>query len=272
MTDPGATLLPPIGSLADPAGNERALLVGVIPGLQRERYLLEALSADYQPSAVGIAVAPEDLQGLIALFEDPSMDPPLALTTQEVLYAEHLRTFGQVRLPPPCFSAAVRIARSKQLALLPLDMDHPLHTRVFTTHVRTSELWRTALRTGRLRRKHPKEGEDALQWCRRWDAAMTRTRGYRAVEEHRERFIAEATQGFAQNEQRLLAVIEAPRLPGVLAHLRSHPQDVHLDEEAPMRWKERLRTAAAKASAHQQDASDPAQGDRVVGSVEEELG
>ncbi len=142
----------------------------------------------------------------------------LFVSTSDMLFLRHLSRFGDVEMPPPAFQEALRLGIVNRVPVLEADFDDDGYTTVFLDNVSTMSL----IKQGRRLRKLAKakfKASDPAGFAREWDARLTQVKGYLNVERAREEKIAASIAAAAQGRHRLLAVVEAERLPGVLAAL-----------------------------------------------------
>ena len=199
------------------------LVVGTIPGFAPDAARVEQAFQAFLPDGVALGVPPEDVRTLETLATaDPKPElPPVDEATQRLL--ELLGQFGPTAVPSPDLEAATRLALAAGAPLRALDLDDAAHAALYTKHVR----FRHVVQSNSIKRRLLKDGvagEDAYGLSDAWDAAWTRPKGLRRVEEAREGHMAERLRAIAEQHTRLLVVLPAPRMAGVLRLLQ--PQTV----------------------------------------------
>jgi hypothetical protein len=201
------------------------LVVGTVPGFAPDGARVEQAFRAFLPDAVALGVPPEDVQTLEELARaDPRPElPPVDESTARLL--ELLERFGPTAVPSPDLEAATRLAMAAGVPIRALDIDDAAHAALYTRHVR----FRHVVQSNSIKRRLLRdgvEGEDAYALSDAWDAAWTRPKGLRRVELAREEHIAERLRAVAGEHERLLAVLPAPRMAGVLRLLQAAPPAV----------------------------------------------
>ena len=203
-------------------GDTDVLLLGTIPGFvpdgDRVRQAFEA----FLPDAVALGVPPEDLRTLEALAKaDPKPElPPPDEATERLL--QLLAAFGPTRIPSPDLEAAQSLASAAGLQPQAIDLDDARHADLYTTHVKFRHVVQSNMVKSRLLKKGV-EGPDAYALAAAWDEAWTAPKGLARVELEREAHMADRLREAARGKQRVLAIVPASRLPGLLARLQAPP-------------------------------------------------
>ena len=158
----------------------------------------------------------QELDGMKLLAGGKECD--IMLTNYEEIFARKLAVYGDVKVPPPSYEEAVDLAIESGVELSALDMDEDRYTTVFCDNISSLELMRYSLRLQRMRKKRFKECT-AEEFVLAWDRRMNKTKGFRAVEEAREKHMAKRLKKLAKGKERVLAVLDLERLEGVLEAL-----------------------------------------------------
>ena len=196
-------------------GGCEVLAVGTIPGFVPDGERVEQAFQAFLPDCVALGVPPEDLTVLEALATaDPKPElPPLDEATERLL--ELLSRFGPTAVPSPDLERATALARNAGVPVEALDVDDAGHSQLYTKHVK----FRHVVQSNSIKRRLLKtgvQGADAYALSEAWDAAWTRPKGLRAVEDARERHMAARLREAAAGRARLLAVLPAARMAGIL--------------------------------------------------------
>jgi hypothetical protein len=196
------------------------LVVGTVPGFAPDGARVEQAFQAFLPDGVALGVPPEDIRTLEQLAKaDPKPElPPPDEATERLL--ELLARFGPTAIPSPDLEAATRLALAAGVPLRALDLDDATHAHLYTKHVR----FRHVIQSNSIKKRLLKDGvagEDAYGLSDAWDAAWTRPKGLRRVEVAREEHMAERLRLIASQHQRLLVVLPAPRMQGVLRLLQA---------------------------------------------------
>jgi hypothetical protein len=196
------------------------LLVGTVPGFAPDGARVEQAFEAFLPECVALGVPEEDL---VVLQRLATMDPKPELpmpdeATQRLL--ELLADFGPTAIPSPDLERATALATAAGLPIAALDLGDAEHATLYTKHVK----FRHVVQSNSIKRRLLKDGvagADAYALADAWDAAWTRPKGLREVEETREAHMAERLRELAAGHRRILAVVQAPRLAGILRQLQA---------------------------------------------------
>jgi len=192
-------------------------VLGVIKGLFSEKESVRTAFAA-KPDAAAISISPEELEGLQA-YRGGRMEDDYVLSDYELMYAENLRKFGKVGLPPPCFVEALDAAKGGNVPLSPIDMDEKSYTNAYCAYISGAALVRHSLRKGYLKHTEIK-ARTAEEFVRKWDAKRNKIGGFRKLEDKRESHMARKLLRLSEEHKNILAVIELERADGVIAKIR----------------------------------------------------
>lgn len=194
------------------------LALGTVPGFQPDAARVEQAFDAFLPDCVALGVPAEDVQTLEALAKAnprPELPDPDEATARLL---ELLGAFGPTAIPSPDLEAAMRLALAAGVPVEALDLGDAEHAALYTRHVR----FRHVVQSNSIKRRLLKDGvqgADAYGLAEAWDAAWTRPKGLRRVEEAREEEMARRLREVATGRQRVLAVVPAPRMAGLLRQL-----------------------------------------------------
>ena len=199
-------------------GSCDVLLLGTVPGFVPDGERVAQAFAAFLPDCVALGVPPEDVRTLERLArEDPK--PPLPEpddVTERLLGL--VGKFGPTAIPSPDLERATALARGASLPIASLDIDDAEHAALYTKHVK----FRHVVQSNSVKRmllKDGVEGADAYAVAAAWDAAWTRPKGLRRVEEAREEWMAQRLKVLASRHSRILAVVPSVRMAAVAARL-----------------------------------------------------
>ncbi|HUR24465.1 MAG TPA: hypothetical protein VM327_00430 [Candidatus Thermoplasmatota archaeon] len=200
-------------------GGCEVLFVGTVPGFCPDGERVEQAFGAFLPDCVALGVPREDLAALEQLATaDPKPELPHPDEATERLL-ELLADFGPTAIPSPDLERATALARAGGIPVTTLDIDDADHATLYTKHVK----FRHVVQSNSIKRRLLKDGvagADAYALADAWDAAWTRPKGLREVEEMRERHMASRLRECAAEHRRILAVLPATRLAGVLRSLQ----------------------------------------------------
>lgn len=225
-------------------------VVATVHGLASEEARVRDAFAAVRPRCVALGLSAESVAGLMHHLRTrdepraPRPEPPAVprrhkdgtlveedveddyeyeaaelLTDSEVVYGLSLQQFGKVLLPPRDLLAAVQLAGEADIPVRGVDLSEEEYGDAFARHLGTWALMRYTRRTRRLERRPPKAAS-AREFALAWDAELRRVTGYDALEQERERLIAERARALAREHGTVLLIVEVAREDGVLAALR----------------------------------------------------
>lgn len=197
-------------------GEASVLLLPVVRGLTREkRTVVEAIDAS-RPGAIGLSIAPEELEAL-RRYDGTPYAPD---NVEEEVYVAGLSVWEEPIKPPPCFTEALRVASARKIRLEALDLDEDAYADAYTGSVSALELIGQGRLEYRLGRKkfHARTPEEFVL---EWDGEVNRSAGFRRLQRLREQHMAEMLRALAAEASPVLAVVELEREKGVAAALRT---------------------------------------------------
>ncbi len=170
--------------------------------------------ASLRPKVLALCVSKEGLLGLHAVLKGDVTEVQSA--ELEVIYARQLRQWGQVEVPPPAYTEAYRLAKDRNIKVLPIDLSEMEYTQEYTKRVKYLDLLRFARNTKKLR-KLEIDAKDQYDFVIKWDEAVNKTKGHQALERKRESHMAQRISNITKNvaKHSLFAVVEYQRLDGV---------------------------------------------------------
>lgn len=194
------------------------LALGTVPGFSPDGERVEQAFHAFLPDCVALGVPTEDLTVLERLATaDPRPElPPLDEATARLL--ELLGEFGPTAVPSPDLERATTLARNGRIEVAALDLDDAEHATLYTKHVK----FRHIVQSNSIKKRLLKDGvkgPDAYALAEAWDAAWTRPKGLRQVEDVREDHMARRLRVLASTHRRILAIVPASRLHAIVRQL-----------------------------------------------------
>ena len=190
-------------------------ILPVIRGLTSEIETVRRAFRDVTPDTVAISLSKEEVYGLRNMPDD--FEP--MLSRYDEIYVQGLTRFGEEAAPPPCYVAAVEIADSERLPIVPIDVDEESYTELYCASVSGSALFRNSTRTWLLRRRSF-SADTPEEYVVKLDRAFNNMRGFRRIEEERVEWMAKQLRTVARKAERPLAVVELERAADVASRLR----------------------------------------------------
>ena len=191
-------------------GDSSIHILPVIRGLKSEIKLVMDTFEDVNPDAVAISLSKEGLEGIRNLPED--YEP--MLSRYDEIYIGGLSRFGEVAAPPPCYVAAIEVADSEGVPVVPVDIDEESYTELYCASISGTALFRNSTRTWHLAKRRF-AADTPEEYVLKVDRAFNNMRGFRRIEEERESWMATRLLRASANRRRLLAVLEYERAGAV---------------------------------------------------------
>jgi pheromone shutdown protein TraB len=193
----------------------RLRLLGTIHGLKREGERVRAIFNDVMPDCLAVGIPEEDITTLETC---KSEEIDFETTEDQAYYFDCLTTFGEVRIPPADLVAAYSLAEEYNLPLKALDISDKQYAQLFTNKVSILGLLRASHKNKKIR-KQGFIAENAEAFALKWDEYINTTTQFQAIEQERERHMADRAFELTQQYERVLAVLPYPRFDGILQHL-----------------------------------------------------
>ena len=182
----------------------------VVKGLVSEGDAVENAIDHENPDAIAISISKEELAALGNKEDYDKYEP----SDIEEIYSVLLETFGEVKIPPPCYVRARDVGTAKNITLVPIDMNEELYTETYCYEVGGVDLIRESMFVKRASRKlfdFTSAGMFALDW----DKKVNRPGGFRKLNQKREAHMADALGKLTGRYHKILAVIEYERAENV---------------------------------------------------------
>jgi hypothetical protein len=138
------------------------------------------------------------------------------ISDTDMAYSRKLATFGDVELPPPSFVEAVRAADRDRIPVLPIDLTDDEYTLVFVDHV---TYWQLVKHSRKVRSMRRFKARNPTEMAQEWDRRIRSIRGFDVLERERERKMAIELADQLKEHEKVLAVIDWMRIPGILEQL-----------------------------------------------------
>lgn len=183
-------------------------------GLVSEEESVSAAFAEFGPDAIAVSISREELEGLRRKEDYDKYEP----SSLEIAYAENLETFGEVRLPPPCYVRALDLSEERGVPIVPIDMDEETYSDTFCELVGGMDLLRESMFARRAERRRF-DLTSPRSFVIDWDRRVNRAKGFRGLEALREGHMAQELRKASKAHRRILAIVELERAEGVVASL-----------------------------------------------------
>jgi len=187
-------------------------IIGVIKGLEKESEKVREGFKRFEPELLAISLSKEDLSAL-KKFSGKVRDAEPS-NFEEIVYIRELKKFGKVKKPPPCYLTAVKLAKENNVPTTAIDMNDEEYTDAFCRNVSTLDLYRHSWGAKKfIRRKFSASTPE--EFVAGFDKAATSLKGYKMLEEEREKYMAERLLKFSKKWKSIFAVVELERAEAV---------------------------------------------------------
>ncbi len=189
-------------------------LYGTIRGLVSEKVDMESMFKEKNFDLLMLGISKEDLEGLKKYLEEPF---DVDLSDYEVMYGLKLKNYGEVKMPVPSFTSALRIAMEKNIPVEAIDIDEKEYSDLFVNEITTFQLLRHSMRKGKLWDKNF-EAKNAEEFSVLWDREVNKIKGFKNIEEKREKYMAKRILDNNKGKY-VLVVVDYPRLEGIVREI-----------------------------------------------------
>ncbi len=193
-------------------------LIGIVKGLVSEAERLEEVVKDIQFKVGALPISKEEIEGLREFMNEDDLEGDVEPSTPEKIYAEKLKKFGEVTLPPPSYTFFLKYCSKNEIEIEALDMDDEHYTMAYCDHVTGIQWIRQSLREKRLKGKKI-DAENPKEFAKKWDLTINKLKGFQKLEEHRERIIAKNIDRLAERGD-IVGIIEEERIEGIIEKLK----------------------------------------------------
>jgi len=197
-------------------GNTQIRILPTVKGLVSESQIVEDEINSFKPELIALSIGPEEVAGTRDWDGEP-----YDMSGWDEVYGLSLRKLlgdNSVRLPPPSFSTAIKIADSNNIEVVGIDMDEESFTDSYTKNI---SFWNTLSR-GRLEKNMVKkgiEGNTPEDIAINMENSIRRISGFAKLEEQRVKTMCE-NLGEYLDKKRILAVIELPNVASLIKLLK----------------------------------------------------
>lgn len=193
-------------------GTSKIYIPDIIIGLTSEIAKVSKVYNKIKPDVMALQISEEELEGLRSVVNGEEYD--YFLSNYEEIYARKLASFGEVKVPPPCYERALKLSVDNDIPIIPIDMDDVYYADVFCESISGWDLIRHSLRVKRLRKKRFK-AKTAEEFIFEWDREINKLKGFRTLESKREEHMARELLRLSKKHNRILCIMEMQRVEGV---------------------------------------------------------
>ncbi|UCE37813.1 MAG: hypothetical protein JSW00_00790 [Thermoplasmata archaeon] len=198
-------------------GTSKIYIPEIINGLTSETAKVNNAYKKVNPDVVAIQASEEELEGLKSVIEGEECD--YFLSNYEEIYARRLASFGEVKVPPPCYETALKLCLDNETPIAAIDMGDIYYADVFCECISGWDLIRHSLRVKKMRRKRFR-AKTPEEFVLEWDKEINKLKGFRHLEAKREEYMARELIRLAKEHERILSIIEMQRAEGVYKRIQ----------------------------------------------------
>jgi len=195
----------------------KVYIFGVVKGLVSEAERLEKEVKKLKFDVGGLPISKEEKKGLKEFIQREDIETNVEPSTPEKVYAEKLKRFGDVSLPPPSYTFFMNYCLEKGIDIEAIDMDEEHYTMAYCEHVTGIQWIHQALREKGLRSKKI-EAEEPAEFAVKWDQFINKLKGFQELEAHREKIMAKNIDRISERGD-MVVLLEEERIEGVWKNL-----------------------------------------------------
>ena len=197
-------------------------VLGPVRGLVTEAASVRSRLEANRPSALGIAVSPDELKGVREYFVGAPTEPVVPLAPTEAAEIRALARYGEVRVPNPSVVTALGWADAASVPVEALDPDDDRYAAWFAGSIGYFELVRRTLRERRLG-KRPPEAPTADAFAVAWSDTIDHGSGSRRLRARRDEAVADGVAKLRSRYASVAVVVDRERFDGVVELLAGGP-------------------------------------------------
>ncbi len=195
-------------------------IFGVVKGLVSEAERLEKIVKNLKFDIGALPISKEEKEGLKEFMKREDLETDIEPSKPEKVYAEKLKKFGEVSLPPPSYTFFMDYCLENDIEIEALDMDEEHYTMAYCDHVTGIQWIRQTLREKGLRRKKI-EADNPADFAIEWDQFINKLKGFQELEAHREKVMAKNIDRLSERGD-MVVLLEEERIEGVRKHLKKN--------------------------------------------------
>lgn len=210
----GARLLAGVERTTLAAEGHRIVLLGACQGLDGEAEATAEAIRELRPATVALALDPDLVDHVHEL------GPGSEFSVEDAAYRRGLGRWGEVKLPPPEYEAAVSAAEDVDADVTGVDLPEEAYLDRYTARIGVLDLAKRAFRVRWMKTRPPKATTPA-EFCRRFDERINQG-PFADLEHAREAEIARRLVELSRDGP-VACVLEIQRVDGVRAVLQAPP-------------------------------------------------
>ena len=206
--------------IVDRLSTPPVLLIGAVRGLYSESDAALAELDRAAPDRLGLALSPEEYEGIGTYFSDAEAETTIHLIETEKSEIQALTRWGEVRVPNPTAVRAIEWARRRSVPIHPLDPPDEGAAEMFTASIGYVELVRRTLRERKLSRAPP-SAESPDDFALQWDRQLSVGSGSRDLAQNRDRYLVAGARELLSKSRTLAVIVDRERFESVRSLFRA---------------------------------------------------
>jgi hypothetical protein len=205
-------------------------VLGSVRGLVSDGERVRSRLESTRPSAVGLAISPDELRGLRDYFVGAATEPVVPLAPTEAAEIRGLAHYGEVGVPNPSVTATVGWADGANVPVEALDPSDDRYASLFGDSIGYFELVRRTLRERRVS-KRPPQPATADEFALAWNDTIEHGAGSRRLRAQRNGDVVEGVARLRARFSTVALVVDRERFEGIVEllgdgfHLARTPLD-----------------------------------------------
>ncbi|MEM3852177.1 MAG: hypothetical protein QXP70_04175 [Methanomassiliicoccales archaeon] len=191
------------------------IIFGTVSGLATEVDRIREAINRYNPDVFALGIGEDEIAALRRWNGEEA-----EYSDYDIFYVRELSRFGQVSLPSPSYLYVIKVAERTGKPLHGIDLGEEEYTELYMKYVSPSSLFIDAIfRKRRYRRSLQGELEEVVMQL---DRIAQHPNGIARLDQERERHMARGIKTLAERENKVLAVVNLERFPGVIREIELH--------------------------------------------------
>ena len=199
---------------------KKIVILGSVYGLVEDGELIKKIIKKEEPDAIALGISREDLEVLVNEEFDKKNNDMLGydvnynINTESDDYIEGLLKLGKVSLPSPDLINTIKYSQDFSIDLVPIDLDDEEYSEILCKNVSSIQLILFS-----RKRVVKVKSSNANDFSKEWDRKKHGKKGFKKINDMSENLMAKRIIKLSEKHNRILAVVDLPRLDGVVENI-----------------------------------------------------
>ena len=199
---------------------KKIVILGSVYGLVEDGELIKKIIKKEEPDAIALGISREDLEVLVNEEFDKKNNDMLGydvnynINTESDDYIKGLLKLGKVSLPSPDLINTIKYSQDFSIDLVPIDLDDEEYSEILCKNVSSIQLILFS-----RKRVLKVKSSNANDFSKEWDLKKHGKKGFKKINDMSENVMAERIIKLSEKHDRILAVVDLPRLSGVVENI-----------------------------------------------------